>query len=217
MGILWRLFAPKSVKRARRTVRRAAHPVRTASWALSPKPVKEIRRAAFKVAHPAKAAEFAVENQIVRSLRGGKRRRPAPKQRPRVSRPSVAPLSSSAQPVEVMWLPGVTELRVVGVTFRPQAVEIARRQVPPAGTAAARLVRDPSNVHDPFAVKVIIQDQHVGWLSRNISPVMQPALTVFSAAHEGRLVSCPARFRYGSLGVGITLYLDLAPLGDRSR
>jgi hypothetical protein len=213
MGILWRLLAPKSVKRARRTVRRATHPVRTAGWALSPKPVKQLRRGAFKVAHPGAALELAVEDQIVRSLRGGKRRRPAPKQRPRVPRPSASPLSSSAQPVEVTWLAGTTELRVVGVTFRPQAVEIARRQAPPAGTAAARLVRDPSNLHDPFAVKVMIQDQHVGWLSRHISPVMQPALTVFSAAHEGRLVSCPARFSHGSLGMGITLYLDLAPLG----
>jgi hypothetical protein len=75
MGILWRLLAPKSVKRARRTVRKAAHPVRTASWALSPKPVKQVRRAAFKAAHPVEAAEFAAESAVVRAARGGKRRR----------------------------------------------------------------------------------------------------------------------------------------------
>jgi hypothetical protein len=37
MGMLWRLLAPKPLKKARRSVRKAAHPIRTASWALSPK------------------------------------------------------------------------------------------------------------------------------------------------------------------------------------
>jgi hypothetical protein len=41
MGLLWRLFAPKGLKRARRKARKVAHPVRTASWALSPRPVKQ--------------------------------------------------------------------------------------------------------------------------------------------------------------------------------
>lgn len=76
MGLLWRLFAPRGLKRARRKVRRAAHPVRTASWALSPKPVKQARRAAFKVAHPGEAIELAVSDQIVRSVRGTKRASP---------------------------------------------------------------------------------------------------------------------------------------------
>jgi hypothetical protein len=73
MGLLWRLFAPKGLKRARRKVRKVAHPVRTASWALSPRPVKKARRAAFKVAHPGEALEFAAENEIVRAVRGGRR------------------------------------------------------------------------------------------------------------------------------------------------
>ena len=72
MGLLWRLFAPKGLKRARRKIRRAAHPIRTASWALSPKPVKKARRAAFKVAHPGEALEWAVEDQVVRSVRRGR-------------------------------------------------------------------------------------------------------------------------------------------------
>jgi hypothetical protein len=37
MGLLWRLFAPKPLKKARRTVRKAAHPVRTAMRAVTPK------------------------------------------------------------------------------------------------------------------------------------------------------------------------------------
>ena len=73
MGLLWRLFAPKGLKRARRKARKVAHPLRTASWALSPRPVKQARRAAFKVAHPGEALEFAAENQVVRAVRGGRR------------------------------------------------------------------------------------------------------------------------------------------------
>jgi hypothetical protein len=37
MGLLWRLFAPKPLKKARRTVSKAAHPARTATRAVTPK------------------------------------------------------------------------------------------------------------------------------------------------------------------------------------
>jgi hypothetical protein len=77
VGSLWRLFAPKGLKRARRKVRKVAHLVRTASWALSPRPVKKARRTAFKVAHPGEAVEFAAENQVVRAARGGQRSKTA--------------------------------------------------------------------------------------------------------------------------------------------
>jgi hypothetical protein len=110
-------------------------------------------------------------------------------------------------------LSGPAELRVVGVTFRPQAVAQARRAAGANGVTEAWLVPDPANEHDPFAVKVIIAGQHVGWLSRHISPVMQPALTGFSAANGNRAVSCMARFADGALGMRITLHLDLASLG----
>ena len=73
MGLLWRLLAPRGLKRAGRKVRKVAHPVRAASWALSPKPVRRARRAAFKVAHPGEALQLAVSDQVVRSVRGGKR------------------------------------------------------------------------------------------------------------------------------------------------
>jgi hypothetical protein len=75
MGILWRLFAPQGLKRACRSVRRAAHPVRPASWALSPRPVKKARRGAFKATDPDEALEWVVSDQVVRSVRGGNRRR----------------------------------------------------------------------------------------------------------------------------------------------
>jgi hypothetical protein len=66
MGLLWRLLAPKPLKKARRTVRKATHPVSL----LTPKPIKKARRAVSTVAHPWEAAEFAVENRIVHALKG---------------------------------------------------------------------------------------------------------------------------------------------------
>jgi hypothetical protein len=64
MGLFWRLFAPKSVKRARRSVRRVAHPVRT----LTPKPIKQVRRAAYTTAHPVAATTSAVERAAIGAL-----------------------------------------------------------------------------------------------------------------------------------------------------
>ena len=58
MGLLWRLFAPKPLKKARRTVRKTAHPVRTATRAVTPKPVKQLQRAA----HPVSLAELKIED-----------------------------------------------------------------------------------------------------------------------------------------------------------
>ena len=66
MGLLWRLFAPKPLKKARRTVRKAAHPVRTATRAVTPKPVKQLQRAA----HPVSLAELKIEDAAVNALRG---------------------------------------------------------------------------------------------------------------------------------------------------
>lgn len=71
MGLLWRLFAPKPLKTARRTVRKATHPVGTIKSAVTPKPIKKAKRAVRTVIHPIEAAEFAVENQIVHALKSG--------------------------------------------------------------------------------------------------------------------------------------------------
>jgi len=123
---------------------------------------------------------------------------------------SGAPEQTAPGPVN---LAGTTELRVVGVTFRTGAVALAWHGLGSDRTTAAFLVPDPGNKHDPWAVRVIIRGEHVGWLSRHISPVVQPALNAFSTAHQSRAVSCPARFAEGSLGMRITLHLDLTPLG----
>ena len=65
MGLLWRLFAPKPLKKARRSVSKAAHPVRTATRAVTPKPVKQLQRAA----HPVSLTELKVEDAAVNRSR----------------------------------------------------------------------------------------------------------------------------------------------------
>ena len=86
MGVLWRLLAPKPVKRARRTIRKVTHPVHTATRAVTPKPVKKLQRAA----HPLSLAELMAEDAVVNALRG----KPAGK--PRKSSPGRASAARSA-------------------------------------------------------------------------------------------------------------------------
>lgn len=83
MGLLWRLFAPKPLKKARRTVRKASHPVRTATRAATPKPVKQLQRAA----HPASLAKLKAEDAAVNALRG----KPSQKQHRRAAQAPVTP------------------------------------------------------------------------------------------------------------------------------
>jgi hypothetical protein len=71
MGLLWRLFAPKPLKKAGRTVRKATHPVRTAARAVTPKPVKQLQRAT----HPVSLAELKLEDAAVNALRGKPRQK----------------------------------------------------------------------------------------------------------------------------------------------
>src|SRR5215469_13744242 len=89
MGLLWRLLAPKPLKKARRTVRKATHPVHTATRAITPKPVKKLQRAA----HPLDLAELKIEDAAVRALRG------KPKQKQSGRRPArtanTAPVTST--------------------------------------------------------------------------------------------------------------------------
>lgn len=65
MGLLYKLFMPRGLKRIRRKVTRVAHPVRTARRAVTPKAVKVAM-------HPIGYTKGAVENGIVHSVKGGK-------------------------------------------------------------------------------------------------------------------------------------------------
>jgi hypothetical protein len=212
MGILWRLLAPKPLKKARRSVRKAAHPVRTASWALSPKPVKQIRRGAFKVGHPLEAAEFAVENQIVGAVRGGKRRPSARKQ-------TAAPRSTGAiqgygkQPVNVTWIPGTHKIPVVGLGHYTAAVRDTVKAAPADGIMAALLLPEPSNPHDPNAIAVYMAGGLVGHVPRHTAEVLQPALMSMSASHGGRPAGCPSVASAAGGMTRIVLTIDLRALG----
>lgn len=68
MGFLSRLLVPRSV-------RRAAHPVRSVKRAVTPKSIKRARRAM----HPVSNAKYSVERSIATSIRsGGKKKGRAP-------------------------------------------------------------------------------------------------------------------------------------------
>jgi hypothetical protein len=179
MGILWRLLAPKPLKKARRSVRKVAHPVRTASWALSPKAVKQLRRGAFRVAHPLEAAEFAAENVIVNAARDRKRGRRTPSPgTARVGRASAsAPVAPAGlQRVRVTWLPGSYEIPVARLEHHAMAVRDTIAAVAHGAEPDAGLQPEPANPHDPNAIAVCMAGGHVGYVPRRIAAVLQPAL-----------------------------------------
>jgi hypothetical protein len=68
MGLLYKALVPRPVKRVRRTVTRAAHPVRTVRRAVTP-------RAVSAAMNPVSYTKGAVENQLLRGARGGGRSR----------------------------------------------------------------------------------------------------------------------------------------------
>ena len=134
MGLLWRLFAPKPLKKARRTVRKAAHPVRTTTRAVTPKPVKQLQRAA----HPVSLAELKIEDTATNALLG----RPRHQQSRHTAQPSTeAPPPSKrntdeqGRPVTTRsderpaWMPGWRRdcaRRPVGRSGRPRSAEWSR-------------------------------------------------------------------------------------------
>lgn len=68
MGLFYKLLMPRSLKRARRSISRAAHPVRTVARAVTPRPVRIAM-------NPVGYGKGAVENQIVRSVKSSSGRR----------------------------------------------------------------------------------------------------------------------------------------------
>jgi hypothetical protein len=194
MGLLWRLFAPKPLKKARRTVRKAAHPARTATRAVTPKPVKQLQRAA----HPISLAELKIEDAAVGPLRG----RPRHKQSRNIAQPSrkapavskgvqdeqVTParsrggeISASVRDgIEVAVLDGNDDLEVVGESYYQENLwrlvgprwpdERVRHPV------YAVLIAEDDNPYDANAVAVWVQGQKVGHLSRADARRYRPGL-----------------------------------------
>jgi len=62
MGMLFRMFAPKPLKKAKR----ATHPVSL----MTPRPVRKAKMAAVDTTHPAGAARRAAGRAAVRKVRG---------------------------------------------------------------------------------------------------------------------------------------------------
>lgn len=120
--MLWRLLAPKPVKKARRTVRKAAHPVHTAARAATPKSVKKLQRAA----HPVELAQLKAEDAAVYAVKG----------RRGSKRASPKPAGSAAPPAPWVPQPGWGTIRdYVTVTNEQGGTDIGCRFIPDDGSA----------------------------------------------------------------------------------
>jgi hypothetical protein len=203
MGLLWRLLAPKPVKKARRTITKAAHPVHTATRAVTPKPVKQLQRAV----HPVSWAEGKAEDAAVTALRG----RPSQKRSGRSGSPTArAPATANRSApkrgrfvaifgdgrpawmrdgVEATLLDGDEDLEVVGESHYQQNLwrlvsphrrggrDRVRKQV------HALLVPEEGNPYDANAVSVWVQGLQVGHLSRADAHDYRPGLLQLQGRH----------------------------------
>jgi hypothetical protein len=201
MGLLWRMFAPKPLKKARRTVRKATHPVHTATRAITPKPVKQLQRAT----HPANLAELKIEDAAVNALRGKPRKKPsrrsaqASKKTPATSKRNQSgpnPVNAAAghersaqvrDGIEAMVLGGNEDLEVVGESY---CQENLWRLVSPRRPGErvrhpvhASLVAEDDNPHDANAVAVWVQGLKVGHLSRDDARRYRPGLLSLQDRH----------------------------------
>jgi tetratricopeptide (TPR) repeat protein len=111
------------------------------------------------------------------------------------------------------WLPGAVQVAVAGETFHADAIRTVQWASSPGKPLVAVLTPEPDNFHDPHAVAVHLNGQHVGYLPREVAARVQPALVRFGQEHGGCLVSTPAEIRMHDLGPEIVLWLDPRPLG----
>jgi tetratricopeptide (TPR) repeat protein len=115
--------------------------------------------------------------------------------------------------IETAWLPGTTEVPVAGETFHADAILAAQLSTQPNSPLVAVLLPEPTNTHDPHAVAIYLNREHVGYLPRSIAAAVQPALLQFAASHAGQAVSCPARVNASEVGAQVVLLLNTGPLG----
>jgi hypothetical protein len=196
MGLLWRLFAPKPLKKGRRTVRKATHPVHTAVRAATPKPVKQLQRAA----HPIGLAQLKMEDAAVNAVRGGSKTKrsqraaaqpmkgspvqPATKsgkdsssQRGRF-RMSSRPLPDGGPDITVLG--GAEGLEVVGESyFQENLWRLVAPRRPGDDVHQdlfAVLVAEYNNPYDRDAVAVHVQNLIVGHLPREDARRYRPGL-----------------------------------------
>ena len=118
--------------------------------------------------------------------------------------------------VQPAWLPGSTEVQVAGESFHQAAISAVEARRSPGAPLVAVLVPDPANAYDPNALAVYINDEHVGFLPRDMAWRLRPALAAFSHAHGGCLVACAAEIRWHDIGPQVVLLIDPQPLGLRA-
>jgi hypothetical protein len=107
------------------------------------------------------------------------------------------------------WLPGNLEVAFdVPAAFRP-AVRAARAQARRGVGLAAILNPTPAR---PADVEVYLQGGLVGRLPTRVALALHPALDAYRAAHQNRLVACPAMLDDTRPAL-LRLCLDHEPLG----
>lgn len=217
MGLLWRVFAPKPLKKARRTVRKATHPVHTAVRAATPKPVKRLERAA----HPLSLAELKAEDAVVNAVRGGRAQRPTARRTaqaansspatPRVRDHAPGQFTASWRDTKPVWMrdgmeaalvDGDEDLEVVGESFHQENLwRLAGRHRPEDRVRCdirAVLVAEYDNPHDPNAVGVWINGLKVGHLSRYDARRYRPGLLALQG-RRGTPIALPGVIAGGGI------------------
>jgi hypothetical protein len=127
----------------------------------------------------------------------------------------VGSLSSKPAPtvVTAAWLPGATEVHVVGERFYADAVRAVQLGSQSGDDLKGMLVPEPDNPDDHDAVAVYLEGRRVGHLAASICPLVQPALFAFSRSHNGHFIACPGRIYQLGVGPEVVLFLDTEPLG----
>jgi hypothetical protein len=194
MGLFWRLFAPKPFKKARRSVRRATHPVHYAVRAATPKPVKRLQRAA----HPVELAELKIQDAAVDALRG-RRGHQQPRQPGRSTKKAPDPSGRDERGqgkleegrgderpdwmrdgIEFALLNGSNYLAVVGEGYYQEnlwrLVGPHPRDEQVRCNVSAVLVAEDDNPYDDNAVAVWVQGLKVGYLARGNAGRYRPGL-----------------------------------------
>lgn len=106
---------------------------------------------------------------------------------------------------------GFNRIEVVGESFyRPALREISEQG---ADAYRAALVCDPANPYDRNAVKVMVEERHVGHLPRELAALVAERIGELTA--ENGEVTCKAEIRGSGaeFGQGVVLAVDLGRLG----
>ena len=119
--------------------------------------------------------------------------------------------------IQPALVPGRTECQVAGESFHLAEIRAVEARRTSGSPLVAVLVPDPSNAYDPNALAVYVNDEHIGFLPRDLAWRLRPALATFSHAHGGCLVACAAEIRWYDIGPQVVLLIDPESLGLRAR